>query len=76
MGDHLGCLVYQVQAPEVMIDAMQFILLVSIPLLHPCENHSVKWTIQIMRIIGATNTHGYGSYINDLHCADNPKNDI
>ena len=42
MGDLPGSLGYRVQAPEVIIDAMWFIWLVSIPLLHPSEHLSMK----------------------------------
>ena len=77
MGDLLGSLGYWVQALEVMIDSMWFISLVSIPLVHPYEHHDpMQWVLSglfkiMINWLVVTNTHGYGSYMNDLLYAMN-----
>ena len=81
MGDLLGSLGYRVQALKVTIDAILSILLVLIPLLHPCEHHPMQWVLsglfKIIRNLSiANNTHGYVSYINYLLYIHTPKNVI
>ena len=66
MGEHTGNLDYRVQALKVIIDAMLFILLVLILLLHLYEHHAMQRVLselfKIMRTWSTTtNTHEYGS---------------